>query len=398
MSSSISMQEIRAVQQKQQSTPIIGVASHLPTNDDEDQESGINELPAEIIIYIFDMLDTRSKMRVEAVCGRWKRIMVHYSWKTTTRFVASDILPHSNQKFLEEFKQAQVWMKKVGNLRMVRLLKKCAAHLQEVDLSGLASYTFFEHYWRIVLSRIPAGQLEYLDLSNIPMYYWDLQRVVERFADLKTVKLRNISSFYYCMEHFFAQCSLLETLDFGANILDTTSLQRLPPTLRSLNLSQCSEITGGVIEYNLNLVSTTCPKLECLELDLRNDESIVIGDGLHTALSNLKCLQKLVLRGKTTILDFGGLPHMPALKNLTKHQFYTLNDDLFRWIGECSQLETLHLLESYTWGKWYTGNGLLHLKNLRQLKCLGLVAKKLTDVCLMAIANSNPELQAKSKK
>uniref|UniRef100_A0A915DQ09 F-box domain-containing protein n=1 Tax=Ditylenchus dipsaci TaxID=166011 RepID=A0A915DQ09_9BILA len=196
MSSSISMQEIRAVQQKQQSTPIIGVASHLPTNDDEDKSLGsMNCRRRSLHIYIFDMLDTRSKMRVEAVCGRWKRIMVHYSWKTTTRFVASDILPHSNQKFLEEFKQAQLWMKKVGNLRMVRLLKKCAAHLQEVDLSGLASYTFFEHCWRIVLSRIPAGQLEYLDLSNIPMYYWDLMQVVERFADLKTVKLRNISSF-----------------------------------------------------------------------------------------------------------------------------------------------------------------------------------------------------------
>uniref|UniRef100_A0A915DR98 F-box domain-containing protein n=1 Tax=Ditylenchus dipsaci TaxID=166011 RepID=A0A915DR98_9BILA len=345
--------------------------ARLSTSTSENQISekrqkintGIEILPAEILVHIFELLSVADRMGIEAVCKRWQAVSSKHSWSKTT-----------------------LWML---TAKLCCLIKRCVKYIKVVNLSSLANQANLSKCLQRVLNKIPANQLHHLDISYFDVKKTTLEKIAVRFKNLKGITISCGSKNIAFLDCLFKQFPSLEIFELHNSYLEGISFKGLPSNLKSLELSFCM----GLADDQIRQITLACPNLECFMMECIHYSWNISSAGLNTLLQGLKCLRKIVINGKENY-ELSPLVHFNQLVHLDLNMKQLLTGPLLQSISKCSQLKFLRLAENKGVEKC-TEQALIQLSTLISLEHLHLYGMDyLTDRALETIIESIPSLKA----
>lgn len=152
------------------------------------------------------------------------------------------------------------------------------------------------------------------------------------------------------------------------------------PTLKTLNLRKCAQLTDAGIEHVAEL-----PKLERLIL-LYNKDGLT--NECMTSIAKISTLRALDIRGCVQIKD-DGLLAMAPLKNLVdfKHRGFNVTNDGLAVFGELPQLRVLMMQDAAN----VDDGGMKYLEGLDSLISLDMTGTLVEDPGLAALAGKKLE-------
>lgn len=297
---------------------------------------GINDLPSEILAYIFNFLDIKERVRIEIVCKRWHDIAITIPWRITSLL---------KDHFLKNIM--------ITDGVFDAVLKRCGSSLQHLDLNEL------QH------------NLTSQALKSISQYCPNLTSVTFKDIEVTNTKLKAV----------FATCTRIKHLSIFNNIFGENNLKKVLPmckNLESLNILHNTVIDGSCFSLLTNKLKTLGLK-NCFKLTPKGFQQLEVCSALeeltldtcsnldHSVL-NFICdqfsttLRKLELNGQFNDVNYVKVPfdQLTKLEELSIAFTDKLTDGSLKEIlRKCPKLQkldisrtevtsmTLHLLALY---------------------------------------------------
>ncbi|CAN7984767.1 unnamed protein product [Ixodes hexagonus] len=285
----------------------------------------VDELPDDILLLVMGLLDLRSRIRVERVCLRWRRLALRL-WRSQDRLSFEGVFSVSQGNPLT-----------VDILRA--LLVRCGESLKSLNLQT-ASHVLDYRAAEAISMLCP--NLEYLDVSGVQLTNVGVQQLAQKCPKLKTVLMRR------CLEvgekglwWLLHLCKHLEHLDLTEVYkLSGQCFHMAGARLRKLVLRGCS----GVTSTGLTKVATKCRLLA--ELSISDCLQITDNDVLLLC-QNLRALRVLHLAGSFLNLTNEGIcavSGLPLLEELDLNQNKAVTDVAIGAICRCcTKLRSLNI-------------------------------------------------------
>lgn len=285
----------------------------------------MEELPDDVLLLILGLLDLRSRIRVERVCQRWRRLALRL-WRSQDRLSFEGVFSMSQGNPLT-----------VDILRA--LLVRCGESLKDLNLPS-ASHVL--DYRAAEAISVLCPNLECLDVSGVQLTNVGVQQLAQKCPKLKTVLMKR------CLEvgekglwWLLHLCKHLEHLDLTEVYkLSGQCFHMAGARLRKLVLRGCS----GVTSTGLTKVATKCRLLA--ELSISDCLQITDHDVLLLC-QNLRALRVLHLAGSFLNLTNEGIcavSGLPLLEELDLNQNKAVTDVAVGAICRCcTKLRSLNI-------------------------------------------------------
>lgn len=331
----------------------------------------VDDLPDDALLMVLAWLDIKSRIRIERVCQRWRRLALRL-WRTQDKLAFSGMFSISQGKPLT-----------VTILRS--LLVRCGESLRSLDLPS-ASHALDYKAAEAISMLCP--NLEYLDASGVQLTNVAVQQLAQKCPKLKTVLLRRCSDVgekgLWWLLHL---CKYLEHLDLTEmHKLSGQCFHMAGVRLRRLVLSGCS----GLAASGFSKIATKCCFLSELTL---SDCAQLCDSDLIGLCQNLRALRVLNLSGSFPNLignSIAAIGNLPLLEELNLSHNKAVTDAVITVICDgCTKLRYLDLtgcnpyITDMALGKLARCYGLRHLKlsylgnitdsGLGSLSCQGLL-------------------------
>ncbi|KAH6934378.1 hypothetical protein HPB50_023885 [Hyalomma asiaticum] len=271
----------------------------------------VDDLPDDALLLVLAWLDIKSRIRIERVCQRWRRLALRL-WRSQDKLSFSGVFSVGDGRPLT-----------VSILRA--LLVRCGESLRSLDLPS-ASHTLDYKAAEAISMLCP--NLEYLDASGVQLTNVSVQQLAQKCPKLKCFHMAGVR-------------------------------------LRRLVLRGCSGLTAT----GLSKVATKC----CFLSELTLSDCLQISDhDLLLLCQNLRALRVFHLSGSFLNLtgdSIGAIGHLPLLEELNLSHNKAVNDVVIGAI--CAGCTKLRFLDITACGQGITDVALNHLSRcsgLRQLK------------------------------
>ncbi|XP_075542308.1 putative RNA-binding protein EEED8.10 isoform X2 [Dermacentor variabilis] len=310
----------------------------------------VDDLPDDALLMVLAWLDIKSRIRIERVCQRWRRLALRL-WRSQDKLSFSGVFSICEGKPLT-----------VSILRA--LLVRCGESLRSLDLPS-ASHALDYKAAEAISMLCP--NLEYLDASGVQLTNVSVQQLAQKCPKLKTVLLKRCSDVgekgLWWLLHL---CKYLEHLDLTElHKLSGQCFHMAGVRLRRLVLRGCSGLTAT----GLSKIATKC----CFLSELTLSDCLQISDhDLLLLCQNLRALRLLHLSGSFLNLtgdSIGAIGHLPLLEELNLSHNKAVNDVVIGAI--CAGCTKLRFLDITGCHHGITDIALSHLSRcpgLRQLK------------------------------
>ncbi|XP_065309464.1 putative RNA-binding protein EEED8.10 isoform X2 [Dermacentor albipictus] len=310
----------------------------------------VDDLPDDALLMVLAWLDIKSRIRIERVCQRWRRLALRL-WRSQDKLSFSGVFSICEGKPLT-----------VSILRA--LLVRCGESLHSLDLPS-ASHALDYKAAEAISMLCP--NLEYLDASGVQLTNVSVQQLAQKCPKLKTVLLKRCSDVgekgLWWLLHL---CKYLEHLDLTElHKLSGQCFHMAGVRLRRLVLRGCSGLTAT----GLSKIATKC----CFLSELTLSDCLQISDhDLLLLCQNLRALRLLHLSGSflnLTADSIGAIGHLPLLEELNLSHNKAVNDVVIGAI--CAGCTKLRFLDITGCHHGITDVALSHLSRcpgLRQLK------------------------------
>lgn len=310
----------------------------------------IDDLPDDALLLVLAWLDIKSRIRIERVCQRWRRLALRL-WRSQDKLSFSGVFSVRDGRMLT-----------VNILRA--LLVRCGESLRSLDLAS-ASHALDYKAAEAISMLCP--NLEYLDASGVHLTNVSVQQLAQKCPKLKTVLLNRCRDVgekgLWWLLHL---CKYLEHLDLTElHKLSGQCFHMAGVRLRRLVLRGCSGLTAT----GLSKLATKC----CFLSELTLSECLQISDhDLLLLCQNLRALRVFHLSGSflnLTADSIGAIGHLPLLEELNLSHNMAVNDVVIGAI--CAGCTKLRFLDLTACSQGITDVALNHLSKcsgLRQLK------------------------------
>uniref|UniRef100_L7LQ87 Dc50 n=1 Tax=Rhipicephalus pulchellus TaxID=72859 RepID=L7LQ87_RHIPC len=310
----------------------------------------VDDLPDDALLLVLAWLDIKSRIRIERVCQRWRRLALRL-WRSQDKLSFSGVFSVGDGRPLT-----------VSILRA--LLVRCGESLRSLDLAS-ASHALDYKAAEAISMLCP--NLEYLDASGVQLTNVSVQQLAQKCPKLKTVLLKRCSDVgekgLWWLLHL---CKYLEHLDLTElHKLSGQCFHMAGVRLRRLVLRGCSGLTAT----GLSKVATKC----CFLSELTLSDCLQISDhDLLLLCQNLRALRVFHLSGSFLNLtgdSIGAIGHLPLLEELNLSHNKAVNDVVIGAI--CAGCTKLRFLDISACSQGVTDVALNHLSRcsgLRQLK------------------------------
>lgn len=285
----------------------------------------VDDLPDDALLMVLAWLDIKSRIRIERVCQRWRRLALRL-WRTQDKLSFSGMFSISQGKPLT-----------VSILRS--LLVRCGESLRSLDLPSASHALDFKAAEAISML---CPNLEYLDASGVKLTNVSVHQLSQKCPKLKTVLLRRCSDVgekgLWWLLHL---CKYLEHLDLSEmHKLSGQCFHMAGVRLRRLVLTNCS----GLGASGFAKIATKCCFLS--ELTLTGCAQLTDTD-LTLLCQNLRALRVLDLSGSFPNLIGGGIVgigNLPLLEELNLYHNKAASDAVIAAISRgCTKLRCLDL-------------------------------------------------------
>lgn len=310
----------------------------------------VDDLPDDALLMVLAWLDIKSRIRIERVCQRWRRLALRL-WRTQDKLSFSGMFSLSQGKPLT-----------VSILRS--LLVRCGESLRSLDLPS-ASHALDYKAAEAISMLCP--NLEYLDASGVQLTNVSVQQLAQKCPKLKTVLLSRCSDVgekgLWWLLHL---CKYLEHLDLtDMHKLSGQCFHMAGVRLRRLVLCGCS----GVGASGFAKIATKCCFLS--ELTLTGCFQLTDSD-LALLCQNLRALRVLTLSGSFPNLigdSIAAIGSLPLLEELNLSHNKAVVDAVIATICKgCTKLRCLDLTGCSAYVTDVVLGELARCYGLRQLK------------------------------
>lgn len=341
------------------------------------ETANIYKLNNDCLMLIFLYLPIIDRIRIERVCKRWLRIS-QKSWYNIKKLE----LTNSVWGFSSDVK-----LKQINTIILDKVLSRCGRFLNEIHLDK----TFCEGR-ESALAAIGSlcPNIETIDVSCLQVPSVGITPLINNCHNIKKLSLDCICLFDTDLDKLFKVNNKLQYLKLVDIKISGKCLSYLPSdTIEEIIIERCDYIRDSdVVEAVARLTN-----LKCLIITDSFDTWEKTTEAVGKYCKHLKTLE---ITGKSSILQFNGISCISSLVNLESLKasvnWFICNSTLHKLNLYCQQLIYLdlsdipgHFIRDYTLAAiekftkleilitrdlyQVTGNGLLHLCNLKQLVC-----------------------------
>uniref|UniRef100_A0A023G8F5 Putative nucleic acid binding protein n=1 Tax=Amblyomma triste TaxID=251400 RepID=A0A023G8F5_AMBTT len=310
----------------------------------------VDDLPDDALLMVLAWLDIKSRIRIERVCQRWRRLALRL-WRSQEKLSFTGVFSIGNGQPLT-----------VSILRA--LLVRCGESLRSLDLPS-ASHAL--DYKAAEAISILCPNLEYLDASGVQLTNVSVQQLAQKCPKLKAVLLKRCGDVgekgLWWLLHL---CKYLEHLDLSEMPkLSGQCFHMAGVRLRHLVLRGCAGLTAT----GFSKIATKC----CFLSELTLSDCLQITDhDLLLLCQNLRALRVFNLSGSFLNLTSGGIGavgKLPLLEELNLSHNKAVSDAVIAAI--CAGCTKLRFLDITCCHLGITDVALSHLSRcagLRELK------------------------------
>uniref|UniRef100_A0A915ECH8 F-box domain-containing protein n=1 Tax=Ditylenchus dipsaci TaxID=166011 RepID=A0A915ECH8_9BILA len=320
----------------------------------------IEQLPNELLVHIFRLMNPVDRLRVERVCTRWNILAKNCGWF------------QFNKLSINSFPTASALNNVPGKNELKWLFSRCGRYIRELDMAGpllddgtlsdllpmlanlghlnLANNEEIFAGLIKVLSECqgiesPATALKFLEYSDAAYHQELFRQIAEQKIQLHGLGLLSISlDEVMLMSLRRIDCSRMKyfsiRLDLGSELCFSMTLAGMP------NLVALEVLTQGATEFLDEVVEAIvqgCPKLKLLKLVVLNPEELVV-----SSLNNLTAIKLSAV--SIQLCGSGGSHDLSNfLKQVSSHgllKFFDTNaslsnDSICQAMRECKNLNRL---------------------------------------------------------